>query len=86
MRFVDLSVGWRPLKLYPLGNQRSPNTPTPHRDDPRKTYIHQQVRLLLVRQEPDELDSGLVSSFDDADLLWTGELFVAGNALDSVPK
>lgn len=39
-----------------------------------------------MREKPDELDGGFIPSFDDADLLGTGELFVAGNALDSVPK
>ena len=39
-----------------------------------------------MRQKPDELDSGFIPSLDDADRLWTGELFVARNARDSVPE
>jgi hypothetical protein len=36
-----------------------------------------------MREKPDELDSGFISRFDYADLLWTSELFVARQPLDS---
>jgi len=39
-----------------------------------------------MREKPDELDSGFISPFDYADLLWTSELFVARQPLDSVPE
>ena len=35
---------------------------------------------------PDELDSGFIPPFNYADLLWTSELFVARQPLDSVPE
>src|ERR1700704_556307 len=86
MRFVDLSVGRRPLKLYPLWTQASSDATMRHRDDPSKTYIHQQRWFLLMREKPEKLDSGLIPAFDDSDLFRTGELLVAGDALDRVPK
>src|SRR5437870_11350235 len=86
MRFVDLSVGWRPLKLYPLGTQASSDATMRHRDDPSKTYIYQQRRFLLKREKPEKLDSGFLPTFDDSDLLRTSELLVAGNARDRISK
>ena len=39
-----------------------------------------------MREEPDELYGSFIPSFDDADLLGTRQLFVAGNASDSVAE
>jgi hypothetical protein len=39
-----------------------------------------------MREKPTELDRGFIPTFEDADLLGTGELLVAGNAADSVPS
>src|SRR5438034_11829925 len=36
--------------------------------------------------KPDELDRAFIPPFDDTDFLWTGELFVARQPFDRVPK
>src|SRR5258708_32551039 len=86
MRFVHSSLHWSSLKPHPPGTQRTPNAALRHRDDPGKTHVHQQRRLLLVRKKPEELDGEFIPPFDYADFLWTSELFVARHSLDSVPK
>jgi len=57
------------------------NAPVRHADDPCETHVHQQRRLLLMREKPDELDSGFIAPFDYTDFFWTGELFVARQTL-----
>ena len=37
-------------------------------------------------EKPDELDRAFIAPFDETDFLWTSELFVARQPLDSVPK
>src|SRR5271157_2808331 len=86
MRFVHFSLHWDSLELYPLWNQRPPNAPVGHRDDPCETHVHQQWWFFLMREKPDELDSGFIPPFNYANLLWTSELFVARQPLDSVPE
>src|SRR5207245_5109847 len=86
MRFVHFPVRCSSLKLHPLGAQRASNAPLRQREDPRKTDVHQQRRFLVMRQKPDELDSGFIPSLDDADRLWAGALFVPRNPRDSVPE
>jgi len=39
-----------------------------------------------VCEEPDELDGAFIAPTDYTDFLWTSELFVARQPLDSVPK
>src|SRR5882762_3419440 len=86
MRFVHFSVRGSSLKLNPTGIQRAANAAMRHSDDPRETHVHQQRWLLLMREKPDKLDSGLIPPFYYTDLLRTGELFVARQPLDGVPK
>ena len=77
---------WSTLKLHPFGIQSTSNAPLGHSDDPGETYVHQQRRFFLVGEKPDELYEGFIPPFDYADLLWTSELFVARQPLDSVPE
>jgi hypothetical protein len=86
MRFEHFSMRWSSFKLHPFGTQRAANAPMRHSDDPRETHVHQQRRFLVMREKPDELDSGFIRPFYYADLLWTGKLFVARQPLDGVPK
>src|SRR5882724_9719211 len=86
MRFVHFSVRGSSLKLNPIGMQRAANAPMRHSDDPRETHVHQQRRFLVMREKPDEPDSGFIPAFYYTDLFWTGKLFVARQPLDGVPK
>src|SRR5437588_6634499 len=39
-----------------------------------------------MREKPDELDCTFICTFDETDFLRTGELFVARQPLDRIPK
>src|SRR5207244_13528629 len=49
-------------------------------------HVYQQRWLLLKREKTEELDRAFIPPFDDTDFRWTGELFVARQPFDRVPK
>src|SRR5215467_13291524 len=55
-------------------------------NDPRETHVHQQRRLFLMREKPDELDGAVIPPFNKTDFLWAGELLVACQPLQRVAK
>src|SRR5258708_37487757 len=86
MRFIHFLVYQSSLKLHALRIDRPPSASTCDTNNPRETRVPQQRRLCLVCAEPDELDGAFIAPTDYPDFLWTGELFVARQPLDSVPK
>src|SRR5437870_939347 len=60
-----VSIGRRgPFKLHALWIQGPPGASAPDADNPCETYIHQQRRLFLMRQKPDELNRAFISPLD----------------------
>src|ERR1700730_17422 len=51
-----------------------------------KANIDQQRGLLFVSQQPEELNRAFVPALGNANLLRTGQLFVACHSLQSIPK
>ena len=81
MRFVNFSVYWNSLELHSFRTQRPSSASAGDGNDPCETHVNQERRLLFVREKPDELDRAFISSFNQPDFLWTGQLFVAREPL-----
>jgi hypothetical protein len=56
MCLVHFSIRGSSLKLYPLRIQWSSGASVADPNNPSEAQVYQQRRLLLMRQEPDELD------------------------------
>src|SRR6266699_3144397 len=79
-------MGESPLKLDSLGSQRSSRASLGEGHNPCKADVYQQRRLLLMRQQPEELNRAVITAFYETDFLWTSELFVARQPLDRFPE
>ena len=74
------------LKLDSLGMERSSRASLTESNNPCKADVYQQGRLLLMREQPNELDRTFIASLDETDFLWTSELFIARRPLYCVPE
>lgn len=86
MGFIDVAVLRCSSKLKSLWVYGPPGASPPDANDPRKTDIHEQLRLLLVRKQPNKLDCAFVPAFDETNFFGTGELFVARHPLYGIAK
>jgi hypothetical protein len=75
-----------PLEFYALRIYREAGAAPSYADDPCKTGVYEETRLLLVGQQPNELDEVFRATFDQAYLFRASELFVACQPLQCVPK
>src|SRR3981189_1605940 len=86
MRLIHFSVYRSSLKLHALRIHRPSSASARDANNPRETHVHQQRRLFLVCEEPHELDGAFIAPTNYTNFLWTSQLFVARQSLDSVPK
>src|SRR5258708_4799541 len=71
MCLIHFSVYRSSLKLHALRIHRPPSASACDANNPCETHVHQQRRLFLVCEEPDELDCAFIAPTDYTDFLWT---------------